>query len=290
MATIVPPTSDQYVVQDHVHYHPKPAISWAAIMGGVFATLATTLVLTVLGAGLGFAIRPDFDSDTAKGIAAASIIWMVVVQWIAASIGGYLAGRLRTRWLNVHNHEVYFRDTAHGFITWAVATMIMVAAFTSAGSMLGKHAHIATAMHERSMSAKATDAQNSALNPIAYYTDSLFRTSPPTVTAGDQEVRGEANRILMRGFKDNSLTEEDKTYLTQLVMVRTNLAETDARKRVDDIVARQSVDQAQIREIADNARKMASILSICLALSLLVGGFVGSAAAVLGGNIRDRHN
>src|SRR6185369_13465895 len=61
-------------------------------------------------------------------------IWLIVVQWLASGTGGYVAGRLRTKWTSTHTHEVFFRDTAHGFITWAIGTVLVAAVLTSAGT------------------------------------------------------------------------------------------------------------------------------------------------------------
>lgn len=51
-------------------------------------------------------------------------------------MGGYLAGRLRTKWTGVHNDEVYFRDTAHGFLSWSVALVVTAAFLASAATAL----------------------------------------------------------------------------------------------------------------------------------------------------------
>jgi hypothetical protein len=66
----------------------------------------------------------------------------VVTQWLSAAAGGYIAGRLRQRWLATHTHEVFFRDTAHGLITWAVATLCIAAILAgSMTSLVGAGAH-----------------------------------------------------------------------------------------------------------------------------------------------------
>ena len=61
-----------------------------------------------------------------------------MTQWISAALGGYIAGRLRTKWTGTHTHEVFFRDTAHGLITWSVATVFVAWVIAgSASSALG---------------------------------------------------------------------------------------------------------------------------------------------------------
>jgi len=274
---------------------PKHAICWASIFGGVFVALAVTIVLTILGSGLGFAIKPinpNGAGPSMKTLGVIGVIWMILVQWAASSVGGYITGRTRTRWANVHTHEVFFRDTAHGFVTWATATVIMMGLLAAIAAGAG---HMGTQMAAHPMYAGGEESPRhpapEAGGPLAYYVDALFR-GDHRAAAGPSEadVRGEAGRILARGLKDGDVSEQDRSYLAQLVAARTGLSGVDARHRVDDVVARENVDAAQMREMAENARKSAATLSICIALSLMIGAFVASISAALGGNIRDRHN
>lgn len=117
------------------HLYPEATasgISWAAVIGGAFVTAALWLTLTILGLGLGLsAVSPWAGTGaSSKAISVGAIVWLIVSQIIASSIGGYLAGRLRIKWPTVHVNEVYFRDTAHGFLVWAVA-VVASAAFLS---------------------------------------------------------------------------------------------------------------------------------------------------------------
>jgi hypothetical protein len=117
---------------------PVAAISWAAIIGGAFAIAAIRLVLLALGAGLGFALISPWSNlgPSATTFTVAAATWLIVVQWLSAAFGGYLTGRLRTKWASVPNDEIYFRDTAHGFLAWAVAAVITVAVLVAATSSL----------------------------------------------------------------------------------------------------------------------------------------------------------
>src|SRR3984957_4109376 len=126
-----------------------PAASWGAILAGAVVAVSVSLVLVTLGAGLGFAsVSPWSDRGlSASAFTVASTIWLIVTQWLSAAAGGYIAGRLRQRWLATHTHEVFFRDTAHGLITWAVATLYMAALLaSSAFSSAGAAGHAASEM------------------------------------------------------------------------------------------------------------------------------------------------
>src|SRR5690242_19838439 len=93
------------------------AVSWGAILAGAAAAAALSLILLILGTGLGLAsVSPwAHNSVSAETFGVATILWVTFTQLAAAGLGGYLAGRLRTKWVAVHSDEVYFRDTAHGF-------------------------------------------------------------------------------------------------------------------------------------------------------------------------------
>src|SRR3984957_13730334 len=101
----------------------KSAASWPAIFAGAVIAAAATLLLMALGSGLGLASISPWSNHgvSATTFAVTGAIWLILTQWISAALGGYIAGRLRTRWIGTHTHEVFFRDTAHGLITWAVA-------------------------------------------------------------------------------------------------------------------------------------------------------------------------
>ncbi|HEX3846498.1 MAG TPA: hypothetical protein VHV81_03885 [Steroidobacteraceae bacterium] len=137
------------------------AASWPAIFAGAFVATAATLVLGTLGAGLGFAAAGPWParSISPTSFAVSTAIWLIVTQWVSAALGGYIAGRLRTRWVGTHTHEVFFRDTAHGLITWAVATVLVGVLFAAAAGsgMAATGSGVAAALHGTA-DAAATDA------------------------------------------------------------------------------------------------------------------------------------
>jgi hypothetical protein len=103
------------------------AVDWSAIWAGTAAAIAITLLLLALGAGFGLASVSPWPGVGAKAttFTIGAGIWLIVMQWISSAVGGYLAGRMRTRWHGLHSDETFFRDTAQGLITWSVATMIV---------------------------------------------------------------------------------------------------------------------------------------------------------------------
>ena len=258
----------------------RSGISFAAILGGAVAAVAATLILVPLGSALGFAsASPWGDGASLATLGVGAAIWLVVTQWLSSAFGGYLTGRLRTKWALHSSDEVFFRDTAHGFLAWATATVFM---FALALSIAGGAANMAATVGAGAAEAAAESADSA---PMGYFVDTLFRAPPADAASSASaretgtDVRAESGRILTRALASD-LTPEDRTYVAQLVATETGLAQADAEARVDQVMT-------AAKEQADEARKAAAALAILTALSLAVGAFVASAAGALGGRHRD---
>jgi hypothetical protein len=253
-------------------------VSWGAVIAGAFVAAALSLALLALGTGVGLSAASPWANAGASSSAIGwtAILWMVVMQFIASSIGGYLAGRLRTKWVNVHTHEVYFRDTAHGFLVWAVGLVITAAFLTSAAaSMIGGAAR-STTIAEASGSAQPV----ASIGLNGYFVDSFLRTSSPSSTPINNSVREEIGLILLHSLRGGSMSPSDKSYLSQIVAAQTGLNPHEAEDRVDSVYA-------QAQQAADTARKALAHSMYWTFLALLVGAFCASFAATIGGKQRD---
>jgi len=267
------------------------AVSWAAIIAGAFVAASATVLLVALGAGFGFATLSPWPNRGASATAftAATAIWFIVTQWISSGAGGYITGRLRTRWVGTHTHEVFFRDTAHGFVTWAVATVIGALILASAtASLAAAGVHAAAMVGSGAAQGAVNQAENGAI-VSPYDVDTLFRSATPDANSSATDVRGETTRILAKGLPTGDVAAADRSYVSQLVAARTGISQSDAQKRVDDMVAQLNVAQTKARETADAARKAAAAAAICTALAMLIGAFIACVAAALGGRERDEH-
>lgn len=275
---------------------PSAGVSWGAIFAGAAAAAALSLILLVLGAGLGFSVASPWTAtrDTAATVGPAALGWLAFTQLVASSVGGYLAGRLRVRWVNIHEDEVWFRDTAHGLIAWAVATLVAAAVLGSAvtGIMSGA-AQVGGNVAKAALTATAGAA---AANPegvqTPYFVDSLFRAdTPQAVDPNDAQVRAEALRIFVNDMRAGTMGPEDVRYLGQGVARHTGLAPADAEKRVADAFSQASkaLVNAQIaaKQAADEARKAAAYSALWMFIALLAGAFFASLAALAGGRQRD---
>ena len=293
------------------------AVSWGAIAAGAAAAASLSLILLILGVGLGLSSVSPWARDgvSATTLGVSTILWLTFTQLLASAMGGYLAGRLRNRWTDVQTDEVYFRDTAHGFLAWAVASLATAALLTSViGSILGGGVQAGAAMVggvAGTASAAVTGAagsdrlaQGNDGRPMGYLIDSLFRrdaaaaaaaAAPPAGTDADQRGSAtdmaEVGRIFMNVGRSEALPAEDIRYVGQIVAQRTGLSQQDAEKRVVDVhakaQARQRDAETVARDGADKARKASAYSALWLFVSLLVGAFVASLAATFGGRQRD---
>ncbi|QWW70268.1 hypothetical protein [Rhizobium sp. WYJ-E13] len=275
----------------------KSAMAWGPIIGGAVAATGITLILLLLGSGVGLTmVSPwsgESSSATTVGVTA---IWLVVVQWLSSAFGGYLTGRLRTKWAAIHTNEVFFRDTAHGFLSWALAT-VFVAGFLASSltslagagaSAAGQAAMAAGVAGGAAASASDTDSTGPGLS-TAYFTDALLR--PQNIANRASEDNGaaaaEISRILLQGAVNGSVPDGDKTYIAGIVSARTGLSEADARARVDTVLKQIEDAKVAAQAAADEARKAAATSALIGSLSLLVGAFIAAAAAAFGGHQRD---
>jgi hypothetical protein len=289
----------------------QPAVSWGAVAAGAVAAAALTLLLVAFGAGMGFsAVSPWGDSGvSASTFSVATGIYLVLVGIMSSAVGGYIAGRLRSRWFGIHSNEVFFRDTAHGFLAWAFATLISATALASTTAYLANGAGAGLAA--------ATGQATRAANPADVYVDKLFRgpsagsaAAAPTQSStdnaasantnnaaaatantapmaagntpiGNAQLRTEIVRLWTADFRDgDDLSAADRSYVAQVVAARTGMSQADAQKRVNEVIA-------EAKSAIDKARRAAAKLSFWLTAALLFGAFAASLTAAEGGALRD---
>jgi hypothetical protein len=291
------------------------AVSWGAIVAGAAAAAALSLIMLMLGIGLGLSsVSPWAHHGLSGGaLGVSAILWVTFTQLVASGMGGYLAGRLRTKWVAVHTDEVYFRDTAHGFLAWAVASLATAALLTSVvGSMVsgGIQAAASVAGGVATTAAAAAGSQMSKSDddsgPMGYFVDSLFRkeanaaaTASAPAAIGAMSGRAaepatnasEVARIFMNNIRTGPLPADDVRYVGQVVAQRTGLTQQAAEKRVSDTYARVQAKlrdaETAAKDAAEKGRKASAYATLWLFISLLIGAFFASLAATFGGRRRD---
>jgi hypothetical protein len=282
MASDLMPTSNQ-----------QAAISWPAILGGATAAASLSLILMVVGTGLGLAsVSPWANTGISeKGFDIGTVAWIILTPTIASIIGGYLCGRLRARWLQTHTDEVRFRDAAHGFLAWAAATIMTVAIFAVTVNIFIQRVPPLGMVQDLAI-------------PTEYYTNKLFRKIP--ITSAEQmpsqiplqiplQIQAAAvienNRIFAKSLSTGQVAKDDLIYLTQQIRYYAGISEIEADKRLRTVF---SDAQAQLEESTvmakrgfDEARKNSAYASMWFILSLLCSAVAACFAATLGGKRRD---
>jgi len=282
----------------------RSAVSWGAILSGAVASAAISLMLLAAGAGLGFtSISPWANSGvTATTFGIAAILWLALIQILAMGSGGYIAGRLRTKSTGPHTTEAGVRDTAHGFLSWAVGSIVgAVLLASTASALIGGTARLGASAVSglgSAVSGAASQVANRVdgntvanLDPSAYLTDTLFRSDRPA--AGDAApARAEVGRIIATSLRNGDMTAPDKAYVASVIATQTGIPQADAEKRVNDTIqqAKDTAAKAEqtARETADQARKAAAQLALATFIAMLIGALSSSYAATLGGRARDR--
>lgn len=253
------------------------ATSWGAIFAGAVASVAITLFLFAFGVGAGLSA---VSSWAGEGISATTTAWsaglfLIAAAMIASTVGGYLTGRLRAGWIDVHEDERYFRDTAHGVVTWAVATVFSVAVLGAATT------HIASGLATGAAAGSAGAATTMAGSGNATV-DRLLRSNPANnaAAANDPNLSASVSRIVASALANKGqLAADDRAYLASIVAARTGQSQADAERTVDQTI--QSAKQA-----ADTARRNAAKMAFWLAASLLAGALSAALGATVGGSLR----
>ena len=264
----------------------KSGIHWASILGGAAAAASISAIFLPLGSALGFASTSAYmPGSSLVTFTAGMAIWLVIMQWASSGVGGYIAGRLRVKWADTHSDEVFFRDTAHGFLAWAVATLFTFA-FAACVAMGAVNAGVQAGATVAS-GAAAGAAGNA--DDLGYYADSLYRTTTPATAMTAADVSAETTRILVNGAKNGVVPPADRAYLASQVAARTGLSQTAAEARVNTTLAQIDAAKAKALETAEATRKAMAAFHMALCISLLVGAFIASVSAALGGRLRDNY-
>ncbi|MBB1200995.1 hypothetical protein EGM70_11900 [Enterobacteriaceae bacterium 89] len=281
------------------------AVSWGAIFAGAAAAASLAVILLMLGAGLGLTTISPWENHglNAGTVGIAAIVWLAFTQIVASGMGGYLAGRLRTKWADTHTDEIYFRDTAHGFLTWAVALLVSAILLTSTlGSIVGGSAKVIGSVAGGAAATSVNGAMTMADGPstrpdpaMSYFVHSLFRTSNAAQPASQQPVSpaqlGEVTGIFAHGISTGSLPPEDLQYVAQLISQNTGLSQNEAQQRVQAVYdkAQTTIKETKVKaqQAADKARKATSYITLWTFITLLIGAFVASLCATYGGRQRD---
>lgn len=290
---------------------PVSYLEWGPIFAGAIAAAAISFLLLSFGAAIGLSLTSPWPNTGARlWVVALAAAWFALAVQIASfAAGGYLAGRMRRPWLESAG-EAEFRDSAHGFMVWAVGVVVgAVLLGLTSGAALRTATQSAATVAGGAASGMANAAALST-TPADYATDLLLRpeggamaapaagggipgqtTSAPAAPAqrdgADQALRAETGRIFTATIRNQEFSARDRDYLVRVVQSRTGLPEAEAQRRVDAAVNEARDAEIKIREQADKARKAAVIAGFIAAASLLISLVVACFTAGISGRHRN---
>jgi hypothetical protein len=299
-------------------------VSWSAVIAGALTAIAVSFIVISLGSGIGMELVSPYSyssSPSASTMTVIGAVWLVFAQAVGFATGGYVAGRIRRSPAALHTDEVKFRDGANGLVVWAIGVVItffvLVTVVGKIGSATGS---AAASIGSTAVGIAGTTSQSPSVD---YFSDTLLRpnpqnagnganagaaggaaaATPPSGNEGNgnaasqpngqgsqssgQGARGQqaqVNRILVTALSPSGLSNDDRTYLAQVVAAQTGVSQDEAQRRVDSVIAQMKQDATQA---AETARKAAAYVSFWTFMSLLFGAVCATLGGILGGDLRD---
>jgi hypothetical protein len=268
------------------------------VLAGAVLAAAITFVLLAFGAAIGLSATSPWPNSgaSAKVIASLAVFWAMAAQIGAFMVGGYVAGRMRSRWQETTEHDVEFRDGLHGGLVWAVGVVIGAALFLSAAGTAAKTGAQIAGGATASVVASTNDPMDALLDtmmrpmtvaqgaPTSTAAAGSATSTPGTTararTAGGEENRAEMSRILASSVTTGSLSTPNRAYLAQLVSQRAAISQQEAERRVDEAFN-------AARQAADKARRAGILTGFVTAASLVLSLGAAWWAALRGGHHRD---
>lgn len=253
---------------------PSRYVQWGPAFCGAIIAAASFFVLMTFATAIGLAVTSVSPTwrDTSVGLAVLSGAWIVFSAVGSFSLGGYIAGRVRSRW-EAPVDEIHFRDGLHGLLAWGLAIAFGVA-LTFVGA-----ATLSFATKPNVTAARSTAANNEPAF-LDFELDRLFRSD--RLAEPSAADRAEAGRIIETSLGHQSVAPDDFNYLVRLVSARTGLAEPDAQKRTLSTLA-------EAHTAARRARQSGVILGFTLAAAMVAAAGAAWAAAREGGRHRDEN-
>ncbi len=254
-----------------------PYVQWGPVFAGALAAAALASVLHTFAGAIGLAVSSTAPTwrDASIALWILSGLYLVLVALAAYGLGGYVAGRLRSRLAPASADEIEFRDGVHGLLVWSLATLLTATLLVFAASA-------ATRLAAPSAGPIGPATSVAGENIIAFDLDRLLRGERRQGDADVAYTRAEAARILLTASSHAGVNAEDRAYLTRLVAARTGLGQPDAERRVDTAIARAKDNIAR-------ARRSTVILAFMAGAAALLGAAAAWFAAGVGGQHRDNN-
>lgn len=263
-------------------------VDWPAILAGTVLATSISFVLLTFGSALGLSLtsaRPG-SGVSLFWLSIVAALWLLWVQISSFMAGGYLTGRMRRRIGDATEHESDVRDGSHGLIVWALG--VIVAAFIAFTGVSGAFSVASGAAGAIGAGVgSVVEEVSDQFGADSLLVDQALRPGPRQTQPVDQGIRGEVGRILLSTLDDGEMAEADRSYLVAIISARAGIPPEEAEQRLDQIVEQGRRLEAEAREAAETARRIALVAAFITAASLLISAVGAYWAATLGGKHRD---
>lgn len=279
-------------------------VDWPAIIAGGVIAAGMSFLLLSFGSAVGLAVASPFANEGASAatIGIMAVLWFAFTQLYSFAVGGYVAGRLRSPAGDTTDRdEIQFRDGIGGLLVWASALVISAVLIASTAAGVTRMAASGAGQAIGSAASVAPAAPSAD-----YLTDVFLRTTTPTpATAGapapaaapaqsEADMRAEVGRILSMSVARGQMADDDKQRLASLISVKSSIPQEEARKRVDEAIAKADVIQQDVKRraqaVAETARSTTSRAAFWATVIMMLTGVAAWYAAKLGGHHRDQRS
>lgn len=181
-------------------------VRWGAVFAGLFFTVVTQMLLTILGLAIGFTAVDPRQGAPGEAFGWGAAIWAVITLVVSLFIGAYMTGRLS-------NVSTRGDGALNGALTWAVSLVAMMylvgsgaAALTSGVfGLLGSAANTAAMVAgQQSNGTELVDRAKNAARSAGIDIDAAKQRAQDTA----QDAQNTAQRAAEPGTPENAQAKE----------------------------------------------------------------------------------
>jgi len=269
--------------------HNRSRISWGAVIAGAVVAVATTLLLSLLGAamGAGSIHALDTTSTDLANYGTGAAIWEIINLALSMAFGGYVAARLS----GTHSH---LDAELHGVTMWGVAVLLgsvlLAQAVSGLIGMVGQGAG-SVVSHAVGGAGTISGVLPSEVNPqamIARLQQSLGNSGDPT-TMSREQINAEIAALVGKSVVNGSVAESDRNRLIALVAAQSGVTKEEAARRVTGMENDAKATLAQVEQKARAAADEVARTTATAARALFTALVLGLLAALVGAWIGTRH-
>jgi hypothetical protein len=269
--------------------HNRSRISWGAVLAGAVVAVATTLLLSLLGAAMGASSIHALDTTSTDlaNYGTGAAIWEIINVALSMAFGGYVAARLS----GTHSH---LDAELHGITVWAVAVLLGSVLLAQAVSGLigtvwqGAGSVVSQAVGGAGAVSGVLPPEANPQAMIARLQQSLGNSGDPT-TMSREQISAEIAPLVRRSVLSGNLSEADRNRLVDLVAAQSGVTKEEAARRVtgmeNDAKATLAQAEQKTRAAADEVARTTATTARALFTALVLG----LLAALVGAWMGTRH-